>query len=223
MRWTYPLALLGGLALVVAAQGSEQVGHDAVTVDDRPGSPSLAPNDAPASAVAGERSIRLVDFGEVDQPSEVCADALADGALSRIEVSEGRSGVIDELRSTRLAVDDTVAYGDITGDGIENAIVHTVCSYGANGTQHTLQVWDVSTGTARIAATITEPPAEVTGPLAPDVTSYRVDDGALEVVWTSYTDDDPNCCPSLETRIRYRLVGDQAVQLGEPVTTPANT
>lgn len=223
MRWTYPLALLGGLALVVAAQGSEQVRHNAVTVDNAPGSPSVAQSDTPASAVAGARSIRLVDFGEVDQRSEVCADGLADGALSRIGVSQGRSGVIDELRYTRLAVDDTVAYGDVTGDGIENAVVHTVCSYGANGTQHTLQVWDVSTGPARIAATITEPPAEVTGPLAPDVRSYQVDDGALEVVWSSYTDDDPNCCPSLETRIRYRMVGDQAVQLGEPETRPANT
>lgn len=223
MRWTYRLALLGGLALVLATmQGGDEVTRDGDAVATQAGGSLTDP--------VIEQSIRAVDFGEIDQSPEVCAKGLDDSALSRmdvIKVSGGTSGLIDPARYTQLTVSPDVSYADLTGDGVENAVVHATCFYGANGTQHSLQVWGLnapgSPGEPGIVATITEPPAEVTGPLPPDVKSYWVSGSAIEVVWTSYDDDDPNCCPSLETRIRYRVAGDEAVPLEEPETTPTAT
>jgi hypothetical protein len=220
-RWAYlAVLLLGGLALVVATQSRDGTGEDAVAADR--GSPASS-DPVPTNPNDRRRSIRSVDFGEVDQPAEVCAEGLGDVAPPVIRVTQGRSGVIDAVRNTRLTVSERVVYGDVTGDGVENAVVHMVCSYGANGTQHTLQIWGISEGEARIVATITEPPPRVAGPLAPNVITYTVEQDVVEVAWTRHTEDDPNCCPSLATRIRYRVVAGEVVQLGEPRTGPVPT
>ena len=223
MRWTYRLALLGGLALVLATmQSGDEAARDGDAVATQAGGSLTDP--------VVEQSIRAVDFGEIDQPPEACAEGLDASAVSRmdvIEMSGGTSSVIDPERFTQLTVSPEIAYADLTGDGVENAVVHATCFYGANGTQHTLQVWGLdapgSPGEPGIVAAITEPPAEVTGPLPPDVKSYWVAGSAIEVIWTSYDDDDPNCCPSLETRMRYGITGDEAVPLEDPETTPAAT
>jgi hypothetical protein len=223
MRWTYRLALLGGAALVLATmQGGDGVVRDGAAVDTQAGGSLTDP--------VIEQAIRAVDFGEIDQSPDMCAEGLDGRALSRMDVIQmtgGDSGLIDPVQYTRLTVSPDVSYADLTGDGVENAVVHAICFYGANGTQHTLQIWDLNTpgsaGEPGIVAAITALPSEVTGPLPADIKGYTVSGGVIEVVWTSYTDDDPNCCPSLETRIRYRVIGDEAVPLGEPETMPAAT
>lgn len=221
-RWAYLLVLLlAGLGLVVGAQARDRTENDAVAADPGPEAPSEGA--VPSDPDARRRSIRSVDFGEVDQPADVCAEGLGDAAPSVIRVVQGRSGVIDESRHTRLTVSNRVVYGDVTGDGVENALVHTVCSYGANGTQHTLQVWGIRDGEARIVVAITEPPPRLTGPLGSHVTTYTIAQRVVEVGWTRHTDEDPNCCPSLETRIRYRVVDGAVVQIGEPTTSPLAT
>lgn len=213
----------GGLLLVFVARGAEEARHDdAMTIDD----PSAQSSDGDAMvlgpAAAQPDAIRLLDFDEIDQAGGTCDDGLS-GAVPRvISVDEGESEVLDEDTFTRLEVDGDVTYGDIDGDTRDEAVVHTVCQYGANGAQDSIQVWDLDTGSAEVQASLGEPPASVTGPLPPAVKSVAIeDDGTVAVTWTHYADTDPNCCPSLETTLRYLVTGSQVTQVGAPDTDPA--
>jgi LppP/LprE lipoprotein len=199
------LLFLGLLATLVALSGGAQ--------DDG----------AEAAAAPGGDPVRDVDFSSVAQPGSACAEGLRIAPPRRISVDEGESGLLDLSRLTRLEVDDTVVYGDLDGDGSDEGVVHALCSYGANGAQDTIQVWAVDEdGDPVLLDSLAEPPARVTGPLPPAVKDVEVDDGELVVTWTHYQDDDPNCCPSQQTALRYQLDDDALDQVGRPVTSDAD-
>lgn len=227
----------GGLALIVGArvgdtrEESVTVGApDAVEEDDSLVTSGLAPA-APGAGAPGEvpdqltrvvsdRAIRLMSFGDLEQPPEVCGEGLSDevaASLESIALSGGESGTIDELNFTELSVSDEVLYGDIDGNGVDEAIIHATCTFGANAREHSIQVWEIGDGVADIAATVPAPGEDVRGPFEPDVISKAfADDGALEITWTRYEDDDPHCCPSGEVTTQYRMVGDEVITVGEP-------
>jgi hypothetical protein len=200
------LLLLGLLVVLVALSGGAQ--------DDGAEASVAAPGGDP---------VRNVDFSSLSQPGSACAEGLRIAPPRRISVDEGESGLLDLGRLTRLEVDDTVVYGDLDGDGSDEAVVHAVCSYGANGAQDTIQVWSVDDEDDPVLVdSLPEPPARVTGPLPPAVKDIAVDDAELVVTWTHYGDDDPNCCPSQQTALRYELDDDALDQVGRAVTTDAD-
>jgi LppP/LprE lipoprotein len=205
------LALAGlGLAAAVFAASS--------------GGRSSRPADASATgsmAAAAPTDIRAVDFGEVAPPGSACAEGLRFTPPAAIPVAQGRSPVLDIGRFTRLEVDPSVAYGDLDGDGRDEAVVHVVCTYGANGAEDTVHVWTQTRGRTVHVASLTEPPRSVTGPLPPAVDDVAVDGGQIEVTWTHYAAGDPNCCPSRLTTVTYDLDGDGLDRVGRPVTRPA--
>jgi hypothetical protein len=188
------------------------------------GGRSSRPADASATgsmAAAAPTDIRAVDFGEVAPPGSACAEGLRFTPPAAIPVAQGRSPVLDIGRFTRLEVDPSVAYGDLDGDGRDEAVVHVVCTYGANGAEDTVHVWTQTRGRTVHVASLTEPPRSVTGPLPPAVDDVAVDGGQIEVTWTHYAAGDPNCCPSRLTTVTYDLDGDGLDRVGRPVTRPA--
>jgi hypothetical protein len=203
---------LAGLAAVVALAGGGGTGStDAAAA-------------GPARAVDDGDAIRDVDFAGVAQPGTACSDGLRISPPRRISVDSGESGLLDLGRQTRLEVDDDVAFGDLDDDGADEAVVHATCTYGANGAQDSVQVWTLDgDGDPVVVATIDEPSTRLTGPLPPAVKSVALRDGEVAVTWTSYDDDDPNCCPSKETVLRYELDGDALEQVGRPVTRTASS
>lgn len=218
---------MGGLALVVAARGGEGAGQDAGS-NDSSGGDVVAGGDATAVAAPGGlagglsnlvsgRAIRLVDFEEVDQRGNACAQALPD-APSTIRVTGGQSALLDEDMLVRLVVEGNAVYGDLDGDGHDEAAVHTVCEYGANGTQDQIQVWDLDAATARPRATLDQPPAGLDQGLPPTVKDVAVEGGQLAVTWQHYSEDAPRCCPDQETKVRYEVDGDELAPVGEPET-----
>jgi hypothetical protein len=218
---------MGGLALVVAARGGEEARRDAVS-NESSGGDVVAGGDATAVAAPGGlagglsnlvsgRAIRLLDFEEIDQRGSACADALPD-APSTIRVSQGQSRLLDENMLVRLVVEGTAVYGDLDGDGNDEAAVHTVCEYGANGAQDQVQVWDLDADAARPRATLDRPPSGLGQGLPPTVKDVLIQGGELSVTWQSYSEDAPRCCPDQETTVRYEVDGGEVTQVGEPVT-----
>jgi hypothetical protein len=173
----------------------------------------------PAAPTPVDDTVRDVDFSGLAQPGTTCAEGLRIAPPRRIAVDEGESGLLDLGRLTRLEVDDDVAYGDLDGDGAEEAVVHTVCAYGANGAQDTVQVWAIDDNEPVLVDTLGEPSTRVTGPLPPALVDAAVDDGELVLTWTRYGEDDPNCCPGGETALRYELDDGALDQVGRAVTT----
>ncbi|HET8617587.1 MAG TPA: LppP/LprE family lipoprotein [Acidimicrobiales bacterium] len=197
------LAALGVLAALVALTGSA----------------SGTAGAGPAAPAPVDDAVRDVDFASLAQPGTTCAEGLRITPPRRIEVDEGESGLLDLGRLTRLEVDGDVTYGDVDGDGAEEAVVHTVCAYGANGAQDSVQVWSVEDDEPVLVDTLGEPSTRVTGPLPPALVDTSVDDGQLVVRWTRYGDDDPNCCPSGQTTLRYELDDGALDQVGRAVNT----
>jgi hypothetical protein len=206
-RWLALAAL--GLAAAVFAGSS--------------GGRSSTPADAAAAIDPDAPSdIRRVDFGEVAPPGSACAEGLRFAPPATIAVEAGRSPVLDVARFTRLEIDPAVTYGNVDGDGDDEAVVHVVCSYGANGAEDTVHVWDLRRGQVDHLAAVREPPESVTGPLLPAVSDVAVvDGGRIAITWTSYAADDPNCCPSRLTTVTYELGGETLRQVGEADTRAA--
>lgn len=172
-----------------------------------------------AEASAVPDPIRAVDFAGVAQPGSACTEGLSITPPKRIAVDEGLSGLLDLGRLTRLEVDSSVDYGDLDGDGADEAVVHAVCSFGANGAQDTVQVWALRSGSPVLVDSLAEPRAKVTGPFPPAVKAISVADARVAVTWTHYGPDDPNCCPSEQTVLRYRLDDGALRQVGRAVTS----
>jgi hypothetical protein len=165
--------------------------------------------------------IRAVDFGEVAPPGSACDEGLRFAPPATIAVERGRSRILDVRWFTRLEVDPDVAYADLAGDGDDEAVVHVVCNYGANGAEDTVHVWTLARGRPVHLASLSEPPESVRGPLLPAVADVAVDHGRIEVTWTRYAEHDPNCCPSKLTTVSYELDGDDLDRLPGSVTRAA--
>lgn len=213
------LAIAGaGLALVFAARGAEEGRSGDLAVED-PSVEDVAEPDLAFGSAAAPDAIRTLDFAEIDQVGNTC-DAGLEGTVPRqIKVTGGESAVLDDDWFTRLEIDGDVVYGDLNGDGRDEAVVHTVCAFGANGAQDTIQVWSLDSGSAEVSASLGEAPASISGALPPAVKGIEVaDDGALVVTWTHYDHDDPNCCPGSESTVRYMVTGSKVTQVGNPVT-----
>lgn len=201
----------------IAAQSPDEA-PDVAVVGQEGGAGAVAGEGDSADQLAalGDRSIRLIDFGEVDQMPDLCADGLSEDTLSdigTIELTGGTSDLLDDEFFSHLDVLGE-AYGDLSGDGVDEAVVHTVCGYGASGRQHNVQVWSTGGGVAEPIGMVPAPDPELTGPFPPDVSEISVVDGALEVVWTVYEEGDPNCCPSGTLPLTYELVDGEIVQTG---------
>jgi hypothetical protein len=203
---------LAGLGLAAAVFAASSGGGSSPRANASATAPAAA--DAPTD-------IRDVDFGEVAPPGSACAEGLRFTPPAAIPVARGRSSVLDIGRVTRLEVDPDVAYGDLDGNGNDEAVVHVVCTYGANGAEDTVHVWTQRQGRTVHVASLTEPPRSVTGALPPAVAGMAVHGSQVEVTWTSYAADDPNCCPSRLATITYELDGDALDRVGRPVTRPA--
>jgi hypothetical protein len=178
----------------------------------------------PADAAVGDEpapDVRSVDFAAVAQPGAACADALPGAAPRLIDVEGGASQLLDDRSFARLEVDGDVLYADLDGDGDDEAVVHAVCAYGANGVQDTVQVWALNGRLPMLIDTVTGPPADVAdeSELPPTVHDVAVDGDELLITFTRYTDDDPNCCPSEQTVVAYQLA-EGLEPAGEPDSGP---
>jgi hypothetical protein len=204
---------LAGLGLAAAVFAASSGGRSSQSADA---------SVAASVAAAAPTDIRAVDFGEVAPPGSACAEGLRFTPPAAIPVAQGQSPMLDIGRFTRLRIDPHVVYGDLDGDGHDEAVVHVVCTYGANGAEDTLHVW-AQTGAGRTVheASLTEPPPSVSGPLPPAVDDVMVDGRRVEVTWTQYAAGDPNCCPSRLATVTYELDGDRLDSVGRPVTRAA--
>jgi len=171
---------------------------------------------SPADDGAAE-AVRSLDFTSVAQPGVACDDAV-EGATPRvIGVAGGSSALLDEATFAQLTVDPDVLYADLDGDGREEAVVHTTCDYGANGAEDTVQVWGANGRLATLIDTVSAAPDAVADDsrFAPKVLDVAVDGASLEITYSVYGDDDPNCCPGEQAVVTYELDGGLDV-VGRP-------
>jgi hypothetical protein len=201
------LAGLGALAVLASMSGGASNARPVEAASDSSDAPRVDP-----------QAIRAVDFGEVAQPGEACSNGLRFAPPGQIPVSGGRSQVLDLGQLTQLVVDPDVAYSDLDGDGVEEAVVHVTCTYGANGAEDSVDVWSLDGNEPVAIASLDAPPAALDSELPPTVQGVGARDGRVVVTWSSYADDDPRCCPSEQVRASYELDDDELSTVGDLVT-----
>lgn len=207
-----PLALagLGALAVLASMSGGAS---DAEPVE--------AAGRVPASPATEPQAIRSVDFGSVAQPGSTCRDGLRFTPPVQIPVQQGQSQLLDLAELTQLFVDPAVAYGDVDGDGSEDAIVHVTCTYGANGAEDTVSVWSLDGDDVVQRASIDGPPSDLGSDLPPAVQAVEASGSDVVVTWSRYAEGDPRVAPSGQAEVTYELDGDELTEVGDPVVSSA--
>jgi hypothetical protein len=201
------LAGLGALAVLASVSGGASSAPPVGAASTSSDAPRVDP-----------QAIRAVDFGEVAQPGEACSNGLRFAPPGQIPVRDGRSQVLDLAQLTQLVVDPDVAYSDLDGDEVEEAIVHVTCTYGANGAEDSVDVWSLDGSEPVPVASLDAPPEALDSNLPPTVRSVGAANGRVVVNWSSYADDDPRCCPSEQVRASYELEDDELSTVGDLVT-----
>ncbi|MGV9748308.1 hypothetical protein ACWDTG_25895 [Rhodococcus zopfii] len=94
--------------------------------------------------------------------------------------------------------DFLIAYGDMNGDGVDDAVMVTDCSAGGVGWPSSVHVY--TNGNTRLGSIDL---ADLPGRGGRSgVRSVSISGGTAHIEWTAYRDDDIGCCPTLP------MVGD---------------
>jgi hypothetical protein len=179
---------------------------------------TTASSQPPTTPAPAGSLVRRTDWMNRTYPGDLCGDEGDDGA---VEASGGRisSGEGGEIR-----INESIVFGDVTGDGREEAVVSIVCSTG--GTLSWSVGWLYTDGDEpgelrRLARV--EPPRNDAGDYtvgARHLESASISGGVLTTRWATYAADDPNCCPSQVATFRQRWMGSVLLHEGEPAITP---
>jgi len=137
-------------------------------------------------------------------------------AKGKIKLNDGiyQEKVVPES-ATELVIklSDKMAFGDLNGDGAEDAAVILVSDPGGSGTFYDLAAVINSGGKANHAASV------FLGDRV-KVEDISIRTGQIVVTMVTHQRTDPLCCPSLEVEQKYALQGDALVR--QPVEMKAS-
>jgi hypothetical protein len=105
-----------------------------------------------------------------------------------------------------------IAYGDVNGDGQEEAIVITVCNTGGTGNFTEGFVFGIKNGNADLLARIPGGDRAYGG-----LREARVEARLLVVESNDAGEYGGACCPEAVITTKYRVIGDKLVQVGKPL------
>jgi hypothetical protein len=196
-------------------------------------SPTTAPPDATTTTAAGPpttrtgdngmgegegNAIRKVDFANFTFPADACGTTFAQPpsggfALTNGEAANGTPR--DEgFYSVTLHVD--IAYGDLTGDGNDEAAILLDCNA---GTRPVVFGWIYTLGTSgpsALAAITFGGTVQAITTSAAQLLDVRIEQGRVMARWAVYVAGDPACCPSGQTTSALRWNGTSLVSDDPP-------
>jgi hypothetical protein len=162
----------------------------------------------PASFAFGQNDIRKVDFKNFTYPPLCASDepekiTVKDGEFSSEKQEEG---YVDRFYFRVFEV----SYGDLTGDGREEAIVLTVCNTGGTGNFSEGFVFGIKERKPVLIARIPGGDRAHGG-----LRTTRVEGGLLVVESNDAGEDGGACCPLVIVTTRYKLAGERIVRSGK--------
>ena len=106
-----------------------------------------------------------------------------------------------------------ISYGDLNGDGNDEAVILSVCNTGGTGNFSEGFIYTQRSGKPVLLAHFPGGDRAYGG-----LRSAKVDNGILIVESNDPGENGANCCPELAVTNRYRLTGDKLIAQGKPVT-----
>jgi heat shock protein HslJ len=136
-------------------------------------------------------------------------------ARRRVKLTNGiyREKIVPNSATDLIIIlSDKVAYGDLNGDGEEDAAVILITDSGGSGTFHQLAVVLNQKGSPNHVA------SQLLGDRV-EVKSLSVRSGEIAVEMITHGPNDPLCCPTLEVTQNYLLQGDKLADSQAPKLT----
>jgi hypothetical protein len=130
---------------------------------------------------------------------------------------EGEPFVEGGASRPTVVITDATAFGDLNGDGVDDAVVVLVENSGGSGNFRYLAAVLNQTGSPENAAT------QLIGDRE-QVQSVTIDGANITVKALAHGPDDPMCCPTQEVTLTYRFDGEELVRTSEETSsrdTPA--
>jgi hypothetical protein len=162
-----------------------------------------------AVAAVAQSDIHTVDFKNFtyhpycisEQPETVW---VKNGEYSK---STQMDGYVDRYSFNVFAI----SYGDLNGDGKDEATILTVCNTGGTGNFSEGFVYTMKAGKPVLMANIPGGDRAAGG-----LRSAKVENGLLVIDANEETEDSGACCPQSAAITRYKISGGKLVAVGEP-------
>ena len=160
---------------------------------------TTAPTTAPPTTI-DPAAIRAVDFLSFTYPAGACdpKDPRGPFVMANGKPLLGEPAPGADVPTFPISVDEVV-YGDVTGDGVDEAVVRLVCNKGGTATWAVADVFTPAADAPRRIGVLT---AQTSGPDVniSKIGSIQVVNGAIVVEELVAVGEDPTCCPS-QTRL----------------------
>ena len=190
--------------MIVEATNAKSAEDDSFVVIENPdlivvGQKLWLPAATPSGLANGVLSVDVLGNatyqGIYDEPVQ-----LTDGQYVGEPFVEGSAS-----RPTVTFVDQFTAWGDLNGDGVEDAAVILAENSGGSGVFIYVAAVADQDGAAVNQAT------QFVGDRT-QINSLVIENGEIVLYAVTHGPDDPLCCPTLEVTLRFRLEGDQLVE-----------
>jgi hypothetical protein len=174
---------------------------------------------APRPSLGSASDVKAVDWPNTKLPAKFCdVEGLVEFRNANGSATSGKWGLV---QFSSVYDQDRVVYGDIDGDGKNEAAVNVYCNNGSGLASGQLAfawvVVAVRNGSLEVVGEISAkaPPVDGRPPL---LSGPRFDKGSITVKESWYRQNDMTCCPTGEARTTWRLrdgalVADPTVQV----------
>jgi hypothetical protein len=204
--------------------GRTEVGPTDPTSDPRPPDPTDVVTDGTEVALPGggrSGSIRAVDFADLTYPTSVCAEVIDRPPSGGFELVDGEAHAGEDAADGpyRVRLRPDRSFGDVNGDGHEDAALVLECSRGGQPVPTGWIYTRDGSGPRPLAGVDLGPDSlPITGVLDTSLTNVRIRGTSVVTDWDVYLDGDALCCPS-KTAVVVWSWTDGGLVPGDPTLT----
>jgi hypothetical protein len=163
-----------------------------------------------AADAAAQANIRSVDFKNFTFPAYCIGETPEKVTVKNGEFyrEKQEDGYVDRFSFNVF----DIAYGDVTGDGVGDAVILTVCNTGGTGNFSEGYVYSMKAGKPALVARIPGGDRAYGG-----LRSASVEKGLLIVDSNDVGEEGGACCPQFVITTRYRVTGGKLAAVGQPI------
>lgn len=161
------------------------------------------------AGIGNSQTIRDVDFKNFSYEAGYCGEE----GTRKITVSDGnfyRETLIDEVPDRMYFSINVEAYGDLDGDGREEAVITSICNTGGTGNFSEAYIYSIRNGVPERVITITGGDRAYGG-----IREARIVNGRLEIDSSDAGETGGACCPEFVVTNVYELSGKTISEVGK--------
>lgn len=198
-----PLLLLGVLAMLSACSRPTALPEPAGPTEAAPTAPESDATTGAEETGAEAGQLTEDQLANASYPYGDFTITLVDGQYQQKPSPDSATFIVN------VSLTGPIAYGDLDGDGVEDAALVLTDEPGGSGTFVSLAAARNADGEAEGLATT---------PLGDrvQVEALAIADGIITVNLVTHGPSDPMCCPTQAATWRYRLEGETLVQIEGP-------